>query len=121
MILESTLERKNLKESIMKRYTKDSSVKSKTKDSDSKKRPSLYQNFMNKRVPASKDSREELKNWSSTDSTAWKKQSVPSRKLELVDKLLNTSNSSAFKTDNGTSGLRKAKSGLIYHSHDNEK
>jgi hypothetical protein len=121
MILESTLERKNLKESIMKRYTKESSVKSKNKDSDTKKRPSMYQNFMNKRVSTGKESREELKNWSSTDSSAWKKQTGPSKNVELVDKLLNTSNASAFKTDNSLSGMRKAKSGMIYHSHDNEK
>lgn len=120
MILESTMERKNLKESIMKRY-KDSSSKSKTKDSDTNKRSSLYQNFMNKRVSASKDSREELKNWSSTDSSAWKQQTALAKKTELVDKLLNTSNSSAFKTDNSSNGMRKAKSGMIYHSLDNEK
>jgi hypothetical protein len=121
MILESTMERKNLKESIMRRY-RDSRTRpdSRSKESKSKKRSSLYQNFMNKRVSASKKSRAEMKNWASTDSSAWKKRSRKTKKSELVDKLLNSSYSSAFKTDGGM-GMRKAKSGMIYHSHDNDK
>jgi hypothetical protein len=126
MILESTMERKNLKESIMRRY-RDSrtrgdsrSKKESGSKSKSKKRSSLYQKFMNKRVSASKNSRADMRNWSSTDSSAWKTRSRKTKKSELVDKLLNSSYNSAFKTDGGL-GMRKAKSGMIYHSHDNEK
>ena len=111
----------------MKRY-RDSRTRgdSRSKDrggskSKSKKRTSMYQNFMNKRVSASKGgSRADMRNWSSTDSSAWKKRSRKTKKSELVDKLLNSSYSSAFKTDSGV-GMRKAKSGMIYHSHDNDK
>ena len=126
MILESTMERKNLKESIMKRYRDsrtrgDSRSKEGGSKSKSKKRSSMYQNFMNKRVSASKGgSRADMRNWSSTDSSAWKKRSRKTKKSELVDKLLNSSYSSAFKTHSGI-GMRKAKSGMIYHSHDNDK
>lgn len=121
MILESTLERKNLKDSIMRRY-RDSRTRpdSRSKESRSKNRSSLYQNFMNKRVSASKKSRAEMKNWASTDSSAWKKKTRKSKKSELVDKLLNSSYSSAFQTE-GSFGMRKARSGMIYQSHDNDK
>lgn len=122
MILESTMERKNLKESIMRRY-RDSNTRNEPKKqttSKQKKRTSMYQNFMNKRVSASKGSRNDMKNWASTDSSAWKRRSKPTKKSELVDKLLNSSYSSQFKTEGGR-GMRKAKSGLIYHSHDNDK
>jgi hypothetical protein len=71
MILESTMERKNLKDSIMKRY-KESNTRadSRSKDQDSMKKSSLYQTFLDKKekVSATKKIKSDSRNWASTDS-----------------------------------------------------
>jgi hypothetical protein len=122
MILESTMERKNLNDSIMRRYKDTSNVRtaSRSKDSDTKKRPSLYQNFVNKRVSASKDSGENMSDWGTSSLGAPKKNSDLIKKSEPVDKILNNGSNSIYKTDSDMK-IRKTRSGAIYHSHNEEK
>lgn len=118
MILESTMERKNLKDSIMRRY-KESHTRadSRSKDQDSLKKSSLYQTFLGKKekVSATKKIRSDAKNWASTDSAF---QNGGSRSVErslLMNKLMNSSTESAFKTEQAGK-LRKTRSGALSHS-----
>lgn len=100
MILESTMERKNLKDSIMRRY-KDSNarVDSRSREQDSLKKSSLYQTFIEKKVSVGNKPKSDAKNWASTESASWNQGSKMGEKSNVVDRLLSSTAGSAFKTE----------------------
>lgn len=110
------MERKNLKDSIMRRY-KDSNTRLdlRSRDQESLKKSSLYQTFLDKKVSVSKKPRSEAKNWASTDSASWNPVNRNGEKSTAMDRLLSSTTGSAFKTDQG-SRMRKTRSGVLNHS-----